>query len=190
MLVPTVPQAWVLDEAGLRCWGDPLTEGAIVEYEIAARLSPASPLPGYGLGDCLRGRASNDEAMTVYQQAIALDNDNSLRRHLTLGWICTYQQEWDRAIAAYQRAVQLAPDNASYHASLAGVLSQQGDVSQAIVEYEQAARLDPRNASYRVRLADLYRDAGRAEKAKAAYETALTLRPDDEYVRQQLAQLP
>ena len=157
---------------------------------IAARLLPASPLPGYDRGDCLRGRASNDEAMTVYQQAIALDNDNSLRRHLTLGWICTYQQEWDRAIAAYQRAVELAPDNASYHASLAGVLSQQGEGGQAIVEYEQAAQLDPRNASYQVRLADLYRDAGRAEDAKAAYQAALALRPDDEYVKRQLTQLP
>ena len=138
----------MLDEAGRRCRGNPLTEGAIVEYEIAARLSPASPLPGYGLGDCLGGRGSNDEAMTAYQQAIALDNDNSLRRHLTLGWIYTYQQ-----------AVEVAPGNLEAYHRWAGLwYGQKHDPGRATQTLKAALSFHPDDVNLRLCIGNVYRE--------------------------------
>ncbi len=145
----------VLWDAGRRCRGDASTEEAMVHYEIAARLFPASPLPGYGRGDCLRGRGSYDEAVAAYQQAIALDNDNSLRKHQTLRWICSYQQEWDRAIAAYERAVRLDPNNASYQVRLGDLYRDAGRPGDARAAYQAALTLRPDDEYIKQQLAQL-----------------------------------
>ena len=83
------------------------------------------------------------------------------------------------ATAAYERAVELAPDHAQSHISLARLYQRAGKVDLALREAARAQSLEPRN--YRGHLIEaMTRDAaGEGEAAIAAAERALELEPGE-----------
>jgi hypothetical protein len=85
----------------------------------------------------------------------------------------------ETATAAYERAVELAPDHAQSHVSLAGLYQRTGKIDQALREARRAQSLEP--ANYRGHLVEARtRDAaGDGEAALAAAERALELQPGD-----------
>jgi hypothetical protein len=85
----------------------------------------------------------------------------------------------ETATAAYQRAVELAPDHAQSHISLARLYQRTGKQDLALREAERAQSLEP--ANYRGHLVEaLIRDAaGEGEAAVAAAERALAHEPGD-----------
>ncbi len=52
-------------------------------------------------------------------------------------------KSWDEAIAAYRKALDLAPNDALTHYDLALALHYKGDTKQAVEEFESAIRLKP-----------------------------------------------
>ncbi|HEU5055335.1 MAG TPA: HTTM domain-containing protein [Kofleriaceae bacterium] len=85
----------------------------------------------------------------------------------------------ETATAAYQRAVELAPDHASSRVSLARLYQRTGRGDLALREAQRAQSLEP--ADYRGHLVEaMIRDAaGEGEAAVAAAERALALEPGD-----------
>ena len=70
-----------------------------------------------------------------------------------------------QAEAAYRRALELAPNTASFHVALGLVLARQGRLEEAVSELERAVALDSTDfVAYR-HLADLYSAAGQEAKA-------------------------
>ncbi|GJM13865.1 MAG: hypothetical protein DHS20C12_22680 [Pseudohongiella sp.] len=96
----------------------------------------------------LERRDRNFEASIVYDlQAIELDSDNDSQVHIMAN---TYNNagEPDKAIAVYQRAVEVMPDNAFFDRSLGRILEQEGRIAEALAAYESAAAKNPDSDFY------------------------------------------
>jgi tetratricopeptide (TPR) repeat protein len=112
--------------------------------------------------------------------------------------------EWDRGIAACERAVKLSPDNSLYHlwlgeiygekADHAGFLSGAGLAKKVRTEFERAVELDPKSSEARADLAQFYLEAppmvgGGKDKARAQVKALAGFNPAvADYVTGQLAE--
>jgi tetratricopeptide (TPR) repeat protein len=91
-------------------------------------------------------------------------------------------EDWDRAIAACEKAVALAPNNSSYHLWLGRAYGEKADASSFFTaaglakkvrtEFERAVELDPNSVNARTDLAEFYLEApgivgGGQDKARA-----------------------
>jgi tetratricopeptide (TPR) repeat protein len=84
----------------------------------------------------------------------------------------------DQAIAAYQQALALAPDEADIHNNLAMAMRQRGRLTEAITEYQTAIKLNPDMAEVHNNLGIALKDVGQIDAAIAAYRRALALKND------------
>lgn len=75
-------------------------------------------------------------------QAVEADpNDPSASAGL--GWVALYAREHDRSLAAYARAMELNPSDATILAEYADTLKHSGSPREAVALFERAIRLDP-----------------------------------------------
>ncbi|CAN1229474.1 Inactive TPR repeat-containing thioredoxin TTL3 [Linum perenne] len=70
------------------------------------------------------------------------------------------------ALAMYDKAIHLSPDNAAYRSNRAAALTALGRLTEAVKECEEAVRLDPGYARAHQRLASLYLRLGQADEAR------------------------
>ena len=90
------------------------------------------------------------------------------------------QRQYEKAIAAAERQLELSPSGAKAHRSMASALHWSDRNSEAIPFAEQAIRLDPYPSAVTYRqLAACYSGVGRYEEAITAYKKALQKNPDD-----------
>jgi len=100
--------------------------------------------------------------------------------------------EWDRGIAACERAIALDPRKSLYHlwlgriygekADRAGFVSAAGLAKKVRTEFERAVELDPKNSEARADLAEFYMEApgivgGGKDKARAQAEALAGFNP-------------
>jgi tetratricopeptide (TPR) repeat protein len=112
------------------------------------------------------------------QRAAAL-NESLHRSHLYEGYILLYQRQYEQAVAEMERAVALAPTDASTHAALADVLSCMGRTEEAIAAAAQALRLQPEFAdSHLVSVGFAYALAGHETEAQAPLQRYLSHYPN------------
>ena len=84
----------------------------------------------------------------------------------------------ERAIPAYERAIELDPQHAEAHLNLGRILHEHGRLAQAEVHYRRALAAAPDNARAVYNLGVALEDRNRPSEAKAAYERAVALDPD------------
>ena len=91
--------------------------------------------------------------------------------HIILGNALAKNNEWDQAIAAFKKAIELDPEDAEFHISLADALAQMGDVKGAAAALKEAIKIDPDDVQAHGAFAwllatgpDEVRDAGNALK--------------------------
>jgi Flp pilus assembly protein TadD len=92
-----------------------------------------------------------------------------------------------RAIGLLQRAVDAAPENATFHEVLGQALSAAGSRDQAFAQYGEAARLDP--AQFGKKLAERLADVGRNEEAARVYAQLLAATPNDAFAQEGLGRM-
>lgn len=85
--------------------------------------------------------------------------------------------DYAAAIAAYEKALEHAPDAAAILSALADAHNQQGDRSSALFYARRALDLAPATPSYALQLAALHRDAGETQEAIDVYTRLLERRP-------------
>jgi tetratricopeptide (TPR) repeat protein len=123
-----------------------------------------------------------DEAIEVYDQAIALDaNDASF--YVKQARLLALRNRPVEAVQVAQQAVDMSPENAQAWAVLCMAHDWNGDVAQAINACKQAIDFDPTYARAYAYLAEAYTDAVRWVEAREAAELALQLDPYDEDVQ-------
>jgi Tfp pilus assembly protein PilF len=84
----------------------------------------------------------------------------------------------DEAIACYEQALQIRPDNAEAHNNLGAALMRQEKRDRAIHCYMKAIRLKPDYADVFSNLAIALREQGRLDEASVCCQHALRLKPE------------
>ncbi|HEY2108946.1 MAG TPA: tetratricopeptide repeat protein [Candidatus Acidoferrales bacterium] len=85
--------------------------------------------------------------------------------------------EWDIAIQDYEKAVALAPKDASLRVELAVVLTKAGRLPDSIATFQDALRLAPHNLAAELGLAQAYRAVHNNEEARRILNLAIREHP-------------
>ncbi|MGH8595189.1 MAG: tetratricopeptide repeat protein, partial [Gammaproteobacteria bacterium] len=111
-------------------------------------------------------------------QAVALDETLSIA-HETLAYSALGGRQFDEAIAAAERAIDLDPNSADALITLGEVLSFAGRANEGVPLVERAMRLNPQYPpAYLWALGQTYYFSGRTEEAIVAFNRVITRNPD------------
>jgi tetratricopeptide (TPR) repeat protein len=123
-----------------------------------------------------------DEAIAIYDQAIALD-PNDVSFYVKQARLLTLRNRPIEAVRVAQQAVDMSPENAQAWAVLCMAHDWNGDVAKAIDACKRAIDFDPTYARSYAYLAEAYTDAVRWVEAREAADLALQLDDHDEDVQ-------
>jgi len=143
----------------------------------AALADPGSDQPHIGWARYHRTRKNYQDAGLALKKAI--EAKPSAVAYLELGDL--YLANLDdkpAALAAYEQAGALAPDNAMVRYSLAVGLAANGQVSRAIPEFERVAAMRPDDPEPWRAMGRLHAEQHRVEDAIRAFERGLSLQPN------------
>ena len=84
----------------------------------------------------------------------------------------------EEALAAYEQAIRLHPDDANYKNNKGNALSDLKRYEEALAAYEQAISLDPDDANYKNNKGIALENLKRHEEALDAFEQAISLDPN------------
>ena len=88
------------------------------------------------------------------------------------------QGKLEEAVASWQQALRLKPDDAEAHNNLGIVLQEQGKLEEAAASLQQALRLKPDYAEAHNNLGIVLKEQGKLEEAAASLQQAVRLKPD------------
>lgn len=120
------------------------------------------------------------EAKTKPGLQVANQQPSNASIQFELGQTYFAQQEWQKAIACYQQAIKLDPQEAEYHLQLGQAWSKANNQDQANLAYFEGFSLKPQAASGKIHylLGDKLLKQKNVEKAIACYRRAITQQPD------------
>ena len=101
---------------------------------------------------------------------INIQNDPHRSQLTDAGLAAQRQGDFNKAVALFQQAVDLAPLNADSHGNLADALRDAGDVEKALAAYDRAIQLDPRRSTFYNNRGTLRRMIGRLTEAIQDYQ--------------------
>ena len=125
----------------------------------------------YGLGLAYTGLEKFDDAIAVYQRAIASASDSAYT-HAALGSAYANTHRYTEALEAYKIAVTLDANDKMIHHQLGNVYSKRGEHAAAIRHQVQAITLEPKFGAAHYQLGLLYAHEKRWDDAINAYRTA------------------
>jgi len=99
--------------------------------------------------------------------------------HYNLGAVLQFRGDLTDAIACYQDALRIEPENAAARNSLGAALLMEDRVPQAIDQFRQTLLIDPTYLNARYNLARALAISGNLDGAAQAYRTFLETKPDD-----------
>jgi protein O-mannosyl-transferase len=150
-------------------------EAASEQYTAAIQIRP-SPGALSNLGNTLAKQGRYSEAVTRFEQALAIDSDFA-DAHSNLGLVYAMMNEPDPAKEHYLRAIALAPDSVPPRFNLGSLLVRYGDPESGRRQLERVLELDPQHAEAANNLGVALVAVGRPLDAIAAYERVIALAP-------------
>lgn len=167
-------------------------EKALGTYRTAAQLAPTSPWPAFKQGNVLLAMKRNDEAERAFAASVAIDDRFAPGYNNLANLAAGRRERHAQALAWAQKAVELAPQGATYWDTLASVRLARGEIDAAIEAGRRATSLPPASAEHHYTLGvALQRKSSRAEAA-AEFRRALELDarfPQAEDARRRLKEL-
>lgn len=139
-------------------------EQAVAAFERGLQHNPEDAFLIASLGSTYARMGQIDKALTLLQQATALDPANAFAESW-LSILYLHGRRDDDAIAACQREIVLH-DAHSPHRILGLIYDAKGQTVDAIAELEKAITLDATDYEAQAALAKLYRSVGRHEEAE------------------------
>ncbi len=153
-------------------------EDARHAYSMSLRRDNDHPGNLCGLGDSLRQSGRVDEAILVYEQALAAW-PNYGQAHSRLGLIRAQQGDHAEALEHFRRFAELNPSSPNAHTNLANALMAVQQADKAVHELEIALELSPDyEPALRIYWYYLW-STGRRKKAAAALRRACKAFPQD-----------
>jgi tetratricopeptide (TPR) repeat protein len=139
------------------------------------KLEPYHSKAENNLGLIFESEAKPDEALVAYRNAINWQERSptpSEQPYLNLGSLLLQQGSASDALQPLQKAVAIAPNNASCHLKLGSAHLRLGKLREAQPELEEAARLEPENAAAHFQLGRLYKQLKLTDRAKKEFDRA------------------
>ncbi len=157
------------------------------EYEIALQLKPDYVQALNAQGLVLMGRDEHEEAIARFEAAVG--EFDYAPAYNNLGLALLQQGDFARAVAAWHKAIDIDPRNASYHFNLGLAYGQQGSDGQALAAFKEAVALQPDYVKAHLSMAHIYRRAGELNQARQALQRLLELDPSNQAIIRMLDQL-
>lgn len=152
-----------------------MVDAAIADYQAALHSAPKLSIAHFKLGSLYELLQRPDDAEAAYIQAIESDPRNIVAYN-NLAWLSAERKtRLDDALAWAKRAVELAPDLATYQDTLGWVLRAHGDLDNAADTLEKASVIEPQRADIFYHLGIVYSDQGKNTEALAAFKLALKI---------------
>ena len=120
----------------------------------------------------------------IYQDSETLWGDTLAKNpqcwmaHNNLGTVFLREGKVSGAIAHFDQALEIKPDDAEAHTNLGIALYQTGKREEAMEHFQQALRINPNKAEAHGNLGIALAQTGKIEEAIAHYELALRIKPD------------
>jgi len=152
--------------------------GALTAYRAALKADPS--IKGFykRYVELVTGHGTQEEISKALAGAAASGEADGAM-YQTLGGIYQKQAAWEKAIAAYQKALSLDPRNVAVLSSLAFCQLKAGNTNDAVISYEQATAMNPDAVNEYKMLGDLYSKQNKATQALAMYKKYLEKNPKD-----------
>jgi adenylate cyclase len=83
-----------------------------------------------------------EKALNFAEKAVEIDSDLGLA-HARLAWVQGFMRQYESAVANFERAIELSPNDAEAHAYFAQLLNWVGDPERSIEMTLMSVRLDP-----------------------------------------------
>lgn len=170
-------------------------EAAVASYRGALRQDRAYPHAMVALADALLDlEGSGPESGDQLQEAASLlDRAESLgyagaELQSARGLLLSKQGRQDAAVAAYETALRINPNEPSTHGRYAWLLHQMGNSEQALERLHAGLVTDPLSLSLHLQLSELLEHFGRFEEAHHFLEKASTIDPANAYVAWRLGE--
>ena len=166
---------------------------AVSELEVAIAGLDKDPHLWLNYGIALLLNKQPSEAIPVLENTLTVirDTENTPRNpteiadlkvqcHYNLG-LASYQGgKIERAIAAYQTAIQLEPNFADAYGGLGVIYWRSGDLDAAIRHCQKAIKIAPENIEFHQNLTQIYWQKRMYDRAAIGYRIILELNPSDE----------
>jgi len=111
-------------------------------------------------------------------------NRKAFTEAMQAGARAAWDNDWDRAAAAYQRALDELPHDVGALTGIAAALFNTGQLEDALDAYRQASELSPDDPALLERIGEIQKQLGRGEEAAEAYMASA-----EQYQSQGAAQL-
>ena len=183
------------------------TDDAIVAYRRAIELAPNDAFLYNALGTALALQRNFDDAIAAYRRAIELNPNqgvfhdnlrnalvsqgnldeaiklapNDVELYNNLGIELYHNDNFDDAIAAFRRAIELGSNdatNATLYNNLGAALLEKKNFDDAIAAYHRAIELDPNNEEPYNNLGNTLQKYSNFDDAIVAYHRAIELDPN------------
>jgi len=139
------------------------------------------------LSQLLIDEGRSQEAITLLAQAA--DQFTSPDIYDLLGDAYSQSKQYAKAEDAYQKAVNLDPDDPGHRHGLADTLLTENKYQEALAQYKKLTQLEPATADNYLRMSQLYRTLGQFSDAEAALMRAKQLAPGNLEILDNEAQL-
>ncbi len=133
------------------------------------------------------------EAVPVLENTLVIirDNENTTRNtseiadlkvqsHYNLGLAYYHNGQIEKAIAAYEKALELDPNFADAYGGLGVIYWRMGDLNAAIRHCQKAVKIAPKNIEFHQNLTQIYWQKGVYDAAAVGYQIILELNPSDQ----------
>jgi len=117
------------------------------------------------------------DSETLWTHALACTSSNWMA-HEKLGDVFLVQGHVAEAVAQYRKTLEIKPDGAESHVSLANALGALGRSEEGLAHLRKALEIQPDGAEIHYNLANALAGRGQIEGAVAHYRKLLELKPD------------
>jgi len=154
---------------------------AVTAMERAIKLKPDYKEAHYYLGNAYEELKDFTKAADVYETFVSLNPESPWTGYLRLGLSRMELNEFDKAIAAFQKALEEKPQDIKINYNLAQAYQKAGQYEKAEEAYGTLAQLNPQDANtYYGTILRMYDEAGLQDKAIEAAKKLIKLNPNSE----------
>lgn len=151
-------------------------DAALGEYDVASQLNPGLASPHFEAAKALSSKGDHAGAAARCLRGLELESQ-SFYGHYTLGVIHQRAQQWDQALAAFRRAVELNTVDPRARANLGSVAMRLGNLDLAREQFEQMVALEYQLAPAHYNLGVIAARQGNQAEAARRYRLALQADP-------------